>query len=498
MLGTVAPAAGSSDAGGGAVEIPRTESFLALTYNVAGLPAALSGSEPHINSPLISPLLNDYDLVLLQEDWVDPVPPIPNVDFHHDDIVGDALHPFRSVPGRPPLGTDTRRPSALVADGLNRLSDTPFGPIRRRMWPGCFGGADQSDGGAGDCLSQKGFSMARHRLASGVEVDIYNLHAEAGGTVTDQSLQVQDYDALADFIELHSVGRAIIVGGDTNLHTDQTHPDASGSADFDIWSDFQARTGIADVCAVVACGGDEHVIDKFAFRSGGGVTLTPLSHAFQDDVFIRESDSEPLSDHRALAVEFQWSAIVAPTDCGPAGAGVFPDVVGMHAFCAEIEWLADGGVTGGYADGGFHPTSPVTRQSMAAFLYRYSGSPAFTAPTEPTFPDVPPSHPFFLEIEWLVSEAVTGGFADGGYHPGTTVSRQAMASFLHRLAGAPVVPAPGAAGFPDVPPSHPFVNAIGWLEAVGITGGFADGGFHPTSAVSRQAMAAFLQRYDAL
>ena len=38
------------------------------------------------------------------------------------------------------------------------------------------------------------------------------------------------------------------------------------------------------------------------------VTLTPRSHRFEDDVFVRP-DGEPLSDHRALAVRIDWAAV---------------------------------------------------------------------------------------------------------------------------------------------------------------------------------------------
>jgi hypothetical protein len=48
--------------------------FLALTYNVAGLPEGISGSHPETNTPLIGPLLNAYDLVLMQESWLTPDP----------------------------------------------------------------------------------------------------------------------------------------------------------------------------------------------------------------------------------------------------------------------------------------------------------------------------------------------------------------------------------------------------------------------------------------
>lgn len=302
-------AASTAQVGG----VVTTDTFTALSYNVAGLPEPLSSSESDINSPFISPLLNAYDVVLLQEDWIDPEPPLGGVDFHHDDIVSQVTHPYRSVPGTPPVGTDPRRPSALVADGLNLLSVFPFGPVDRQMWVGCFGGLDTSDGGAGDCLSEKGFMLTTMTLANGVDVDVYNLHAEAGSNRVDQDLSAEQFQQLAAFMNAHSGGRAVILGGDTNLHTDGIHPDSWGGEDTKIWDDFLTATGLQDVCDVVDCGADADEIDKFAFRSGGGVTLQPLSHRFERDVFVRPGDGAPLSDHDALRVEFQWTGTVLPT-----------------------------------------------------------------------------------------------------------------------------------------------------------------------------------------
>ena len=48
--------------------------------------------------------------------------------------------------------------------------------------------------------------------------------------------------------------------------------------------------------------------------------------------------------------------------------------------------------------------------------------------------------------------------------------------------------------FSDVPSSSPFHGAIDHVARAGITEGYADGGFHPTDDVSRQQMAAFLDR----
>jgi hypothetical protein len=53
-----------------------------------------------------------------------------------------------------------------------------------------------------------------------------------------------------------------------------------------------------------------------------------------------------------------------------------------------------------------------------------------------SFDDVPPSHPFHEDITWLAGTGITSGYPDGGYHPNDPVTRQAMAAFLRRLAGA--------------------------------------------------------------
>ena len=96
--------------------------------------------------------------------------------------------------------------------------------------------------------------------------------------------------------------------------------------------------------------------------------------------------------------------------------------------------MVDGHLVNGYADGSFRPTTVVSRQSLAAMLYRRAGSPVFTPPAVPSFSDVPTTHPFFKEIEWLKHEGISTGYGDGTFRAAAPLTRQASAALLHKFA----------------------------------------------------------------
>jgi hypothetical protein len=137
---------------------------------------------------------------------------------------------------------------------------------------------------------------------------------------------------------------------------------------------------------------------------------------------------------------------------------------------------------------------------------------AANAPLSQRYVDVRYDHPFYGDIEWLAVNNVASGHPERMFKPADGVSRQAMASFLYRLAGlagvtrgamarylyvmagAPPGPVPNPR-FSDVPTSHPFFTEIAWLTSSGVASGYANRTFQPGATVSRQAMGAFLHRF---
>src|SRR5687767_6603385 len=77
-------------------------------------------------------------------------------------------------------------------------------------------------------------------------------------------------------------------------------------------------------------------------------------------------------------------------------------------------------------------------------------------------------------------------------------THRAVRRILAALVGLLLLALPGvvlaAHQFNDVGVNHPFHNQITAIADAGITAGFDDGGYHPSEAVTRQAMAAFMER----
>lgn len=171
----------------------------------------------------------------------------------------------------------------------------------------------------------------------------------------------------------------------------------------------------------------------------------------------------------------------------------FSDVPANHQQYADIVWLANSGITTGYDDKTFKPSAAVNRDAFAAFLYRMAGKPDYTAPATPKFTDVPTGHPFYKEISWLASTGITTGWSDGTFRPGQPISRDAMAAFMYRFACEPFFH--NGQDFRDVSQNRSFFKEISWMRTSGLSKGWSDNTYRPGSRTERGAMAAFLHRF---
>ena len=101
-----------------------------------------------------------------------------------------------------------------------------------------------------------------------------------------------------------------------------------------------------------------------------------------------------------------------------------------------IIFLANNGITTGVTQTSFAPTRPVTRGEMITFLYRMAGEPRVTG-TMP-FNDVPANAFFRDAVLWGHNRGIVTGTTATTFSPNNTVTREQVATFLHRYALAHV------------------------------------------------------------
>ncbi|MFJ3441487.1 jacalin-like lectin [Streptomyces sp. NPDC086081] len=263
-----------------------TGSFDVLTYNIAGLPLGLGDSDPETNTPLIGQRLGAYDIVNVQEDF-----------NYHASLYAHDRHPYRTATSG----------GAAFGDGLNTLSDFPFEDFQRVRWNHCTGT---------NCLTPKGFTLARVRLAEGAYVDLYNVHTNADSTDDALAARRANIEQLSAFVRENSAGNAVIVMGDTNTRYtragDNIRTLLTENGLTDAWVERvrggtpPAQGGDALVCDAVAPTDDCEVVDKVLYRGSALVDLTATGYANDWRSFLR-SDGKHLSDHFPHAVGFSYT-----------------------------------------------------------------------------------------------------------------------------------------------------------------------------------------------
>ena len=155
-----------------------------------------------------------------------------------------------------------------------------------------------------------------------------------------------------------------------------------------------------------------------------------------------------------------------------------------------ITWAERAGIVGGITATTFAPNRAVTRAQMATFLDNTFALPVAPAGRE-TFPDVQVGSTHHAAIEAIAAAGIALGYDDGSYRPGASVSRQEMATFLAR---AQALTTTRTGNFDDVRAGSTHAASIEAVAANGITEGCTATAFCPRDPVTRGQMATFVYR----
>lgn len=157
-----------------------------------------------------------------------------------------------------------------------------------------------------------------------------------------------------------------------------------------------------------------------------------------------------------------------------------------------IEVWTEAGLISGYEDGTFRPAQEITRAEFTALVNR---SFDFTERQENHFEDVPLDAWFASHVDLAVAAGYISGYDDGTFRPQEPISRQEVAAIVYRLKDLPEAPVDTLERFADadaIPEwSREFVAAV--VEA-GLMRGYDDDTFRPEASITRAESVVTLDR----
>ena len=181
-----------------------------------------------------------------------------------------------------------------------------------------------------------------------------------------------------------------------------------------------------------------------------------------------------------------------------AGWNPFTDVGSGDWFYEDVLYVYNQGLMEGTGADTFSPDAAVTRGQVVTILWRMAGSPVVNFAMD--FSDVTEDTWCAEAIRWAASEGIAKGFADGSFGQDVYVSREQLAAFLYRevqrqgggFTGMWYFPL----NYPDIEELGAFADeAMHWCVMTGVLQGTADGRLAPKATADRAQLSAILHRY---
>ncbi len=177
----------------------------------------------------------------------------------------------------------------------------------------------------------------------------------------------------------------------------------------------------------------------------------------------------------------------------------FTDVNGSTKWAANsVDFMADSKLVNGITTTTFGPNQTMTRAMLVTILYRAAGQPSVAGITN-KFTDLKANEYYVDAVLWAANTGVVTGATATKFDPDGKVTREQIAAILYRYAGSPTGNAASLTGFSDQKNVSAYaVPALQWAVGLGIITGVSTNGRTTLSAknnATRAQVAVMLHRF---
>ena len=177
----------------------------------------------------------------------------------------------------------------------------------------------------------------------------------------------------------------------------------------------------------------------------------------------------------------------------------FQDASASAWYHDGVHFCLRNGLMVGVTEDTFQPDTATTRGMIAAMLYRLEGQPAVTGANP--FPDVKSGSYCDDATAWAAANGIVTGYESGEFRPGQAITRQEMAAILYRYAqykklDTSVGEDTNILSFEDASQLSDYaIPAVQWAVGAGVINGTAASTLSPRGDASRAQVANILYRF---
>ena len=224
-------------------------------------------------------------------------------------------------------------------------------------------------------------------------------------------------------------------------------------------------------------------LDKLTVTDGSGKTVST----------VKKSDTVYTFTMPASAVNVGVSYVKA--DATPSETK-FNDVSANDWFASAVDYVTGKGMMNGTADNTFSPKANTTRGMVVTVLYRLENQPSTSAAS---FTDVASGAYYANAVAWANANGIVSGYGSGKFGPNDKVTREQLAAILYRYAQYKKYDVSGANsldGYADAQSVSSYaVPALQWANAAGVVTGKSGSKLDPKGNATRAEVAAMLMRF---
>lgn len=181
----------------------------------------------------------------------------------------------------------------------------------------------------------------------------------------------------------------------------------------------------------------------------------------------------------------------------PVSGLPFKDVKTADWFYNDVKYVYEKGMMAGTAADVFAPNATTTRAMIVTILYRLEGSPAVTGTS--AFVDVPAGQWYTDAVNWAAANQIVKGTSATTFAPNDSITREQMAAILYRYAqykGYDVTKKADLSGYSDNSQVSAYAkDALAWANAAKLINGVTNTTLAPQGNATRAQVSAILHRF---